>query len=176
MKLSLSGRLRPVFFDQIAGAAGLLCLSAGLLMPSTLAQHKPKNHYRLTGLLAAHEIDPLKHVSLHFPGISIRVEVADTQNKRARGLMYREHLAPNEGMLFVFDQPSMPCFWMKNTPLPLSIAFINANGVIREIADMAPNTTDTHCPPDKVKYALEMNQGWFAKQGIKVGTAIQGLP
>ncbi len=102
----------------------------------------------------------------------IRAEVADDFATRQTGLMFRERLGPNEGMLFVFQQPSLQCFWMKNTPLPLSIAFIDDDGTIANIADMKPLSEDSHCSAHEVRYALEMEQGWFARRGLKAGSRL----
>ena len=107
---------------------------------------------------------------------SIRAEVARTDEQRQMGLMLRTEMAPHEGMLFVFDEPAIHCFWMKNTLLPLSIAFLADDGSIVDIADMKPQTTASNCPSKPVRYALEMNQGWFAKRGIKAGFRLQGTP
>lgn len=90
--------------------------------------------------------------------------------------MYRTFLPPDTGMLFVFDRPGLPCFWMKNTPLPLSIAFIDQRGRIVNIADMQPHDQTSHCPTAPVLYALEMQQGWFRQKGIKPGTQVAPLP
>jgi hypothetical protein len=106
----------------------------------------------------------------------INAEVAATAAQREQGLMFREKLAPNDGMVFLFDSPSTVCMWMKNTLLPLSVAFIDEQGKIVNIEDMKPQTTDSHCGKSRVSYALEMNQGWFQRKGIKPGTEIQGLP
>jgi uncharacterized membrane protein (UPF0127 family) len=106
----------------------------------------------------------------------IKAEVANTDEQRQMGLMLRKEMAQHEGMLFVFDEPAVHCFWMKNTLLPLSIAFIADDGSIVNIADMPPQTTDSHCPTKAVRYALEMNQGWFAKHGIKAGFRLAGPP
>jgi uncharacterized membrane protein (UPF0127 family) len=119
----------------------------------------------------------------HLPTVSItagmhviKAEVANTDEQRQMGLMLRKEMAQHEGMLFVFDEPAVHCFWMKNTLLPLSIAFIADDGSIVNIADMPPQTTDSHCPTKAVRYALEMNQGWFAKHGIKAGFRLAGPP
>ncbi len=96
----------------------------------------------------------------------IRAEVADNDRTREIGLMEREALGPNEGMLFVFERKGLHCFWMRNTPLPLSIAFLDDGGRIVNIAQMAPRTEDSHCPSRAVRFALEMEQGWFARHGI----------
>ncbi|TGV06688.1 DUF192 domain-containing protein, partial [Alcaligenaceae bacterium 429] len=106
---------------------------------------------------------------------TINVEIADTPETSALGLMYRENLAPDNGMLFVFNQASYHCFWMKNTLIPLSIAFISSDGIITDILDMAPLDLTSHCPTQPALYALEMNQGWFAQQQIKVGDSVTGI-
>ena len=105
----------------------------------------------------------------------VRAEVANTFDSRATGLMFRTSLAPNEGMLFVFPEPEMTCMWMKNTLIPLSVAFIDATGKIVSISEMQPQTETTHCAAAPAKYALEMNRGWFASKGLRAGAAIRGL-
>ncbi|MEI8402254.1 MAG: DUF192 domain-containing protein [Alcaligenaceae bacterium] len=105
----------------------------------------------------------------------IQAEVAATEATRARGLMFRKELAPNHGMLFVFEQANVQCFWMRNTLLPLSIAFILDDGTITNIADMAPMTANSHCSTAAVRYTLEMEQGWFAKRGITAGKKVTGI-
>ena len=106
----------------------------------------------------------------------IQAEVAQTDPQRQQGLMFREKMANNHGMVFVFDQPSSQCMWMKNTPLPLSVAFLDADGKIINIEDMQPKTLESHCSTKPAKYALEMNLGWFKQKNVKPGTAIGGLP
>ncbi|ARQ45564.1 DUF192 domain-containing protein [Oxalobacter formigenes] len=106
----------------------------------------------------------------------IRAEVASTEAQREQGLMFRRELPKNNGMLFVFDRPARSCMWMKNTALPLSVAFIDANGTILNIEKMEPFTLDSHCSKGWIRYALEMNKNWFAKNGIKAGSKISGLP
>ncbi|MGH8707586.1 MAG: DUF192 domain-containing protein [Burkholderiales bacterium] len=105
----------------------------------------------------------------------IRAEVAARDAARAMGLMHRTALAPNGGMLFVFDDHAVHCMWMKNTPLPLSVAFIDEDGAIINIADMQPHTEDSHCAARPARYALEMAQGWFAERGIRAGFRLRGL-
>jgi len=105
----------------------------------------------------------------------IQAEIAASDATRARGLMHRKELAPNSGMLFVFEQPNVQCFWMRNTLIPLSIAFIQDDGTITNIADMAPMTENSHCSTTPVRYTLEMEQGWFAKRGITAGKKISGI-
>jgi len=105
----------------------------------------------------------------------IRAEVAADFSTRARGLMHRKGLAPNAGMLFVFDGPSQQCMWMKNTYIPLSVAFLDEQGTIINIADMQPHSEQTHCSARPALYALEMTRGWFAERGIKPGLKLGGL-
>lgn len=106
----------------------------------------------------------------------IRAEVAADFASRARGLMHREALAPNAGMLFVFDAPGPQCMWMKNTRIPLSVAFLDANAEIINIADMTPHSEEAHCAARPALYALEMNRGWFAARNIKPGMRLGGIP
>jgi uncharacterized membrane protein (UPF0127 family) len=106
----------------------------------------------------------------------IKAEVAANDPERQQGLMHREKMANNAGMVFVFDGPATQCMWMKNTLLPLSVAFIDANGRILNIEDMKPQTLDSHCSKGPVVYALEMNLGWFKQKNIKPGSTIEGLP
>jgi uncharacterized membrane protein (UPF0127 family) len=100
------------------------------------------------------------------------VEVADTEQKRETGLMYRKSLDPDAGMIFVWQQPVLDSFWMKNTDIPLSLAFIGANGSIQEIQDMAPQTETLHTPIQPYLYALEVNQGFFSRNGIVPGDRV----
>ena len=106
----------------------------------------------------------------------INASVAANEADREQGLMYRDKLAPNEGMLFVLDENAGHCFWMKNTEIPLSIAFIRDDGIITDLDEMKAETTDNHCPTHNGRYALEMSKGWFAAKGIKPGAQITGLP
>jgi len=105
----------------------------------------------------------------------IQAEVASTTGTRAQGLMQRKSMAQGAGMLFLFDESAAHCMWMKNTLIPLSVAFIDERGQIVNIADMQPLDETTHCALRPVRYALEMNQGWFAKRGISPGMLVQGL-
>ena len=90
--------------------------------------------------------------------------------------MFRKTMGTNEGMLFIFDEPRQQCFWMKNTLLPLSVAFIDDDGSVVNIDDMKPQTLDSHCSTKPVRFVLEMNVGWFDKRGIKAGSKFQGEP
>jgi len=105
-----------------------------------------------------------------------QVEIAATPQQRERGLMGRIRLPKNGGMLFVFDDTGRHCFWMRNTPLPLSIAFIDEAGRIANIADMQPHTDTLHCPATAIRYALEVSQGGFAQRRIVAGVQVNGLP
>jgi uncharacterized membrane protein (UPF0127 family) len=107
----------------------------------------------------------------------ITAEVASDNEAREIGLMYRQDLAPNHGMLFVFDTAEKTCMWMRNTLIPLSVAFIDFDGRVVNIEDMAPQTDSTHCAHRPVPYALEMTRGWFSERGLRPAqTIIGGLP
>ena len=121
--------------------------------------------------LAQHPVAELR-AGMHL----IRAEVVSDPGTRAQGLMHRKSLAPNAGMLFIFDEAAVHCMWMKNTLIPLSVAFIDERGAIVNIADMEPHSEASHCAARPVRYALEMNRGWFAARGIKPGTRLGGMP
>jgi hypothetical protein len=104
----------------------------------------------------------------------IDVQVAASFDQRMTGLMFRKEMPQHEGMLFVFEQPTVQCFWMKNTLLPLTAAFVADDGTIVNLADMKPQTEDSHCSAKPVRFVLEMNQGWFAKKGIRPGMKLSG--
>ena len=105
----------------------------------------------------------------------IRAELAADDPSRMRGLMFRKALGPNEGMLFVFDEATTHCMWMKNTDLPLSVAFLDERARVINIADMTPHSEESHCAERPARYALEMEQGWFAARGVKPGFTIRGI-
>jgi uncharacterized membrane protein (UPF0127 family) len=105
----------------------------------------------------------------------IDAEVAANQSDRSQGLMHRRSLGANQGMIFVFPVTATHCFWMKNTPLPLAIAFLDEKGVIVDIDEMAPETETSHCPSRPARFALEMNSGWFKAKGLKPGAVIGGI-
>lgn len=105
----------------------------------------------------------------------VRAEVAADFGSRMQGLMFRDSLGQNAGMLFVFDEPAVQCMWMKNTLIPLSVAFVDGDGRIVNIADMKPQTEQSHCAAKPVLFALEMAKGWFAQRGIKPGMKLGGL-
>jgi uncharacterized protein len=102
------------------------------------------------------------------------VQLALTAEQRQIGLMWRKDMPQHEGMLFVFEQPATQCFWMRNTLLPLTAAFLDDDGTIVNLADMKPQNDDTHCSEKPVRFVLEMNQGWFAKRNIKAGYKLGG--
>ncbi|MFZ9297091.1 MAG: DUF192 domain-containing protein [Hylemonella sp.] len=139
----------------------LLVLGLQVLQPATLwAQDQAQLNLPRARLSAGmHQID---------------AQVASTPEQRAVGLMFRQDMPMHEGMLFVFEQPAQQCFWMRNTPLPLTAAFIADDGTIVNLADMRPQTTDSHCSLRPVRFVLEMNQGWFAKRGLKAGSRLGG--
>jgi uncharacterized membrane protein (UPF0127 family) len=134
-------------------AAWLICVLAGMAACGT----KPK----------------LKTVTLELAGVPLAVEVAATQEARARGLMFRKSMPENAGMLFVFDRDGQQSFWMENTEIPLSIAYISSAGEIREIYDMSPHSRRSVHSTHAVRYALEVNQGTFEKLGITPGYVIK---
>lgn len=107
---------------------------------------------------------------------NIRAEVASTPEQHQIGLMFRKEMAPNDGMLFIFDRPGQQCFWMKNTLIPLSVAFIADDGTVVNLDEMAPQTLESHCSTRPVRHVLEMNAGWFARKGIKPGSKLSGAP
>ncbi len=107
---------------------------------------------------------------------NIDAELARTADEREIGLMFRSTMGTSEGMLFVFEERAQQCFWMKNTLIPLDVAFIADDGAIVNIDQMKAQTLDSHCSAKPVRYVLEMNDGWFAKRGIKAGQKLKGLP
>jgi uncharacterized membrane protein (UPF0127 family) len=106
----------------------------------------------------------------------IQAQVASSSEQRNTGLMHRQDMPANEGMLFVFEQPAQQCFWMKNTLLPLTAAFVADDGTIVNVADMKPQALDSHCSVKPVRYVLEMHQGWFAQKGLRAGSKLAGPP
>lgn len=141
---------------RLLAGAGLAAMLAA--PPTAAAQQAPQPKLPVVRLQAGLQI--------------VLAEVADTPRSREIGLMMRERLGPNEGMLFVFEQPRAYCFWMRNTLLALSIAFIDDDGRIVNIEDMAPRTEDSHCAKAPVRFALEMEQGWFARRALAPGAKL----
>ena len=139
----------------------LIAVALALAACAALAQEPQMNLPRVKLGAGMHRID---------------AQVARTPDERATGLMYRKEMPQHEGMLFVFDFAAQQCFWMKNTLLPLAIAFIADDGTIVDLDEMAPRTLDPHCSSRPVRYVLEMNQGWFRKKGLKPGDRLAGFP
>ena len=114
-------------------------------------------------------------IPLTIAGHKLTAEVAATDPERMQGLMHRRMMPEHRGMVFVFTSVSRHAMWMENTFIPLSVAFIDSDGIITNIEDMKPHTRDSHPATQPVRYALEMNVGWFARRGIKAGAKIEGL-
>ena len=139
----------------------LLCVFSFLSAP-TMAQDGPQLDLPRVKLSAGmHQID---------------AQLALQPAQRQIGLMFRKKMPASEGMLFVFEQAGKQCFWMKNTLIPLTAAFVADDGTIVNLADMKPQVTDSHCSEKPVRYVLEMNVGWFAKKGLKAGSKLKGAP
>jgi uncharacterized membrane protein (UPF0127 family) len=117
----------------------------------------------------------LPRIKLQAGMYQIDTQLAQTPDQRSVGLMFRKEMPQHEGMLFVFEQPATQCFWMKNTLLPLTAAFVADDGTIVNLVDMKPQTTDSHCSEKPVRFVLEMHQGWFAKKGLKAGNRLSGV-
>jgi uncharacterized membrane protein (UPF0127 family) len=137
-------------------------LAGALFAAAAFAQNGPQPRLRTIELTAG------MHV--------IRTELAITPEQQQIGMMFRTSMGTNEAMLFIEDNPARRCFWMRNTLIPLSIAFIADDGSIVNIADMKPQSDESHCSAKPVRFALEMNLGWFAKRGIKAGSKLRGAP
>jgi uncharacterized membrane protein (UPF0127 family) len=131
--------------------------------PQRLSTDSPK------GFTLVAQSPSLLKLPVYIRNKEIWVEVAKTPEERAHGLMGRKHLGKDDGMLFVFEKEDYHGFWMKDTQIPLSIAFIDKKGRIVEITDMKPLTLENHDPPQPILYALEMRKGWFSANGIKAG-------
>ena len=133
----------------------------------------------LAGAVAARADAPqsgLPVVEIEIAGHKLEVEVAATPESRTMGLMYRRMLPEDWGMLFVFPEPAIYSMWMANTYIPLSVAYLDAQGRVINIRDMPPLTHSSYSAGDNALYAIEANPGWFAKRGIGPGTAVKGLP
>ncbi len=141
---------------------------------------KPMRWRLAAGLAAAFTAgwsvaDPAAHVRLDAAGHAFTAELALTPAERERGLMQRKALPEDHGMLFVFESPGRICMWMKNTPIPLSVAFLDGEGTIINIADMRPMSLEVHCAERPARYALEMTRGWFVRRGLSPGMRITGM-
>lgn len=119
--------------------------------------------------------DPLLTYPLRIKNHEIRAEVANTEESRRRGLMFRDGLSDNSGMVFSYPEAGVNTMWMKNTRIALSVAFIDRNGRILNIEDMEPFSEQAHASAGEAAHALEMNRGWFRKRAIKAGDRVEGL-
>ncbi|RQM49765.1 DUF192 domain-containing protein [Paraburkholderia bannensis] len=165
--------LRPLI-ARCALAAALPLAAAAAFTLSTAATSTVAHAQQMPA--GAKQPGDFPRVKLTAGMFVIDAAVAANDADREQGLMYRTTLAPNEGMLFVFGENAVHCFWMKNTLIPLSIAFMRADGTITDIDEMDAETTNNHCPRNNGVYALEMSKGFFSSKGIKPGMKIQGLP
>ena len=134
-----------------------------------------KRLFLLLATLSGAALAELPTVKLSTGMHLIRAEVADSMGTRMEGLMHRKSMPQGSGMVFVFEENAPHCMWMKNTLIPLSVAFIDESGAIINIADMQPHSEQSHCAARPARYALEMNKGWFAQRGIKPGARLSGL-
>ena len=149
----------PSMMNKVLSALAALVLAAAAV--PVYAQEAQTNLPRVTLSAGMHQID---------------AQVAQTIEQRTTGLMHRKEMPQHEGMLFVFERPTIQCFWMKDTLLPLSVAFVADDGTVVNLADMKPLALDSHCSDKPVRFVLEMNQGWFAKKGVKPGAKLAGDP
>ena len=140
-------------------AASVLCIAASL-----------------AASLAGAAETALRTVQIRIANHPLKVEVVQREADRQKGLMFREKMGKNDGMLFIFDEPAYHSMWMKNTLIPLSVAFVDRQGTILNILDMQPHNLDSHMSAGPSIYAIETNQGWFAEKGIKAGDKVTGLP
>ena len=155
-----------------------MTLSArNLLLPARLAWLITGLALLANGLVHAQKPQTsLPRAALSVGMYRIDAQIATTSEQHATGLMFRTEMPQQEGMLFVFLQPTQQCFWMKNTLIPLSVAFVADDGTIVNLDEMKAQTLNAHCSEKPVRYVLEMNTGWFAKKGLKAGNKLQGQP
>lgn len=148
--------MKQLGFLRIITASSLLAASAAI------AQEGPQSRLPTVELTAGMYV--------------IQAEVAQTHQQHSIGLMYRQSMGVNEGMLFVYPSAEIRCYWMRNTLIPLTIAFLDDDGAIVNLKDMEPHTERSNCSIKPVRYALEMNRGWFDQRGIKPGFRLRGIP
>ncbi len=165
---------------KAAGALLLACLTGcGAVDAGTTereADRRAPQEARTTADAGADDqtaATPGETVPIRVAGIEIQVEIADDEAERSRGLMYRQSLPANHGMLFVYPDERRLGFWMRNTLIPLDIAYLDRAGRIVDIQQMEPQTSETHYSRAPAMYALEMNQGWFAEHGVAVGALVE---
>lgn len=150
-----------IFLFGFDRRAGIRVLAAALLLfAATFAGAEPA----------------LRTIQIKVGAHALRVEIAATDAQRQKGLMFREKMGRNDGMLFIFDEPAYHSMWMKNTLIPLSVAFVDAQGAILNILDMEPHSLETRMSAGPAVYAIETNKGWFAEKRIKAGDKVTGLP
>ncbi|MEN9995489.1 MAG: hypothetical protein RL462_265 [Pseudomonadota bacterium] len=147
-------------FKQTAVSLWLASLISAFMVFTANAQGTPQTQLQRTTLNAG----------MHL----LQVQLAQDFEQRQIGLMWRKEMPQNEGMLFIFEQAGVQCFWMRNTLLPLTAAFVADDGTIVNLADMKPMNDNSHCSHKPVRYVLEMNQGWFAKRNIQAGFKLTG--
>lgn len=171
MKLLNALKTRLVFSLGHLGSGGALACAAALLVagswlaPVASAQTPPS--------IAGKPQLNLPRIQLQAGMHLIDAQVASTPAQRNTGLMWRQSMPTNEGMLFVFEQPAVQCFWMQNTLIPLTAAFVADDGTIVNLADMQPLSTQSHCSTAPVRYVLEMQQGWFGQRGLQAGSRLR---
>lgn len=177
-------------FDASAAAPGRA--TPGPAGPETARRHRSHSHCARICRTAAHLLlsiailcggparapdhEPAPTVTVTMNGVAARAELADTPASQQHGLMNRRELENNHGMAFVFETPNRYCVWMKDTPLALTVAFVDDQARIVSIEDMAPRSDTRHCALRPSAYALEMPQGWFARNNIQPGDHVEGLP
>jgi len=149
----MKNKLKRIFLLMILACVGLLCNGF-----RDVCHGAPKRN---------------KVLPINVAGIELEVEVATTFEEHILGLMYRDKLEENDGMLFVFPREKVLSFWMKDTRIPLSIAFIKEDGRIIQIESMKPYSLDTHVSKEKARYALEMNEGWFRVHNVREGDTVK---
>jgi uncharacterized membrane protein (UPF0127 family) len=141
-------------------------------------------HFRVNALavlalacfLAVLPADAARFITVKVGGHALNAEVATTDAEREKGLMFREKMGANDGMVFVFDEPGYHSMWMRNTLIPLSVAFVDKAGTILNILDMEPRTESLNTAAGPASYAIETNKGWFAHRKVKAGDKVTGLP
>jgi hypothetical protein len=157
------GPRRGLSIDRwLAAAVCWLCLGASPAIQARAPEGQPQLN--------------LPRITLQAGMFRIDTQVASTPEQRAVGLMWRRGMPQHEGMLFVFEQAAVQCFWMRNTPSALTAAFIADDGTVVNLADMRPLSDDSHCSTKPVRFVLEMNQGWFDTRSIKPGFRLVGEP
>ncbi len=154
-----------------------LIVSAAFGLGSLLPLFTPAAHAQAaTASIQGQPQLELPRLELRAGMFRIDAQVASRPHERQIGLMHRQSMPAHEGMLFAFPQPAVQCFWMKNTLLPLTAAFVADDGRIVNLADMQPLDERSHCSKEPVRFVLEMNQGWFATKGLEAGSRLTGSP